>query len=92
MNMRRSPANEYEKERVVIDQVTNPRVTTPNCREACSGCGALCYGTGVCYEKRTAGYDPTKRHPVYENSVVQKTHADGEAHSVTTAQEREADT
>ncbi|MCH4039944.1 MAG: TIGR03960 family B12-binding radical SAM protein [Lachnospiraceae bacterium] len=86
------PANEFEKERVVTDQVTNPRVTTPNCREACSGCGALCYGTGVCYEKRTAGYDPTKRHPVYENSVVQKTHADGEAHSVTTAQEREADT
>jgi len=26
--------------------------TTPNCREKCSGCGANCYKTGVCYEKR----------------------------------------
>ena len=26
--------------------------TTPNCREKCSGCGANCYGEGVCYEKR----------------------------------------
>ena len=26
--------------------------TTPNCREACSGCGAACYGGGVCVEKR----------------------------------------
>ena len=24
--------------------------TTPNCREKCSGCGAACFGTGVCYE------------------------------------------
>ncbi len=24
--------------------------TTPNCREKCSGCGASCFGTGVCYE------------------------------------------
>ena len=24
--------------------------TTPNCREKCSGCGANCFGTGVCYE------------------------------------------
>lgn len=27
-------------------------VTTPNCREKCSGCGASCYGKGVCFEKR----------------------------------------
>ena len=26
--------------------------TTPNCREACSGCGSACYGGGVCVEKR----------------------------------------
>ena len=26
--------------------------TTPNCREKCSGCGAACYGEGVCFEKR----------------------------------------
>ena len=26
--------------------------TTPNCREKCSGCGAVKYGGGVCYEKR----------------------------------------
>lgn len=26
--------------------------TTPNCREQCSGCGAACYGGGVCVEKR----------------------------------------
>ena len=24
--------------------------TTPNCREQCAGCGASCFGTGVCYE------------------------------------------
>ncbi len=24
--------------------------TTPNCREQCSGCGANCFKTGVCYE------------------------------------------
>ena len=24
--------------------------TTPNCREKCAGCGANCFGTGVCYE------------------------------------------
>ena len=27
-------------------------VTTKNCREACSACGAACYGEGVCFEKR----------------------------------------
>ena len=26
--------------------------TTPNCREKCAGCGAACYGEGVCFEKR----------------------------------------
>ena len=28
-------------------------VTTPNCREKCSGCGASCFGRGVCFEDRT---------------------------------------
>jgi radical SAM superfamily enzyme YgiQ (UPF0313 family) len=27
-------------------------VTTPNCRQACSGCGAACWKEGVCVEKR----------------------------------------
>ena len=26
--------------------------TTKNCRELCAGCGAICFGEGVCYEKR----------------------------------------
>lgn len=26
--------------------------TTPNCREACAGCGAACYKGGLCVEKR----------------------------------------
>ena len=26
---------------------------TPNCRQACSGCGALSFGGGVCFEPRT---------------------------------------
>ena len=26
--------------------------TTPNCRIKCAGCGATCYGEGVCFEKR----------------------------------------
>ena len=25
--------------------------TTPNCREACSNCGAACYKGGICVEK-----------------------------------------
>ncbi len=25
--------------------------TTPNCREKCAGCGAACYGEGVCFER-----------------------------------------
>ena len=28
-------------------------LTTPNCREKCSHCGAACYGGGICVEKRT---------------------------------------
>ncbi len=27
-------------------------ITTPNCRQKCSGCGAAAFGKGVCYEKR----------------------------------------
>ena len=27
-------------------------LTTPNCREQCSGCGAACYPGGVCYENK----------------------------------------
>ena len=27
-------------------------VTTPNCREKCSNCGAACFKGGVCYERR----------------------------------------
>jgi len=27
-------------------------LTTENCREKCSNCGAMCYGEGVCFEKR----------------------------------------
>ena len=32
---------------------------TPNCRRACSGCGARVYGGGVCFEERKGdeGYD-----------------------------------
>ncbi len=26
--------------------------TTPNCREKCAGCGATCFGEGVCFENR----------------------------------------
>ena len=27
-------------------------VTTPNCREKCSNCGAACYKGGICIENR----------------------------------------
>ncbi len=30
-------------------------VTTPNCRQACVGCGAACWKEGVCVEKRESG-------------------------------------
>ena len=29
-------------------------MTTPNCREQCSHCGAACYGGGICVEKRAS--------------------------------------
>ena len=45
---------------------------------AIQSAGSVKGGTGVCYEKRTAGYDPTKRRPVYENGAApaQKKEAD----------------
>ena len=34
------------------NQQAHQAVTTPNCRQACSGCGAACWKEGVCVEKR----------------------------------------
>ena len=34
------------------NQTAHENKTTPNCREKCSNCGAMCYGEGVCFEKR----------------------------------------
>lgn len=34
------------------NQTAHCAVTTPNCRQKCAGCGATCFGEGVCYEKR----------------------------------------
>ena len=34
------------------NKTAHNEITTPNCREKCSGCGASCYGEGVCFEKR----------------------------------------
>ncbi len=34
------------------NKAAKTEITTPNCREKCSACGANCYGEGVCYEKR----------------------------------------
>lgn len=34
------------------NRLAHTAVTTPNCREKCAGCGAACYGEGVCFEKR----------------------------------------
>ena len=34
------------------NKASHAGVTTPNCREKCSACGAARYGEGVCYEKR----------------------------------------
>ena len=34
------------------NQTAHESKTTPNCREKCSNCGAMCYGEGVCFEKR----------------------------------------
>lgn len=33
------------------NQLAHQAQTTPNCREKCAGCGANCYGEGVCFEK-----------------------------------------
>lgn len=34
------------------NETAHKAVTTPNCREKCSACGANCYGEGVCFENR----------------------------------------
>ncbi len=34
------------------NKTAKAEITTPNCREKCSACGAACYGEGVCFEKR----------------------------------------
>ncbi len=34
------------------NQLAHQNKTTPNCREKCSACGAMCYGEGVCFENR----------------------------------------
>ena len=34
------------------NKLAHTAITTRNCREVCSNCGASCYGEGVCYEKR----------------------------------------
>ena len=33
------------------NKLAHKAITTPNCREKCAGCGANCYGEGVCFEK-----------------------------------------
>ena len=37
---------------ILENERAHKAVTTPNCREKCAGCGAACYGEGVCFEKR----------------------------------------
>ena len=34
------------------NKTAHTAVTTPNCREKCSNCGAACFKGGVCFEKR----------------------------------------
>ncbi len=34
------------------DKLAHNELTTPNCREKCSNCGATCFKGGVCFEKR----------------------------------------
>lgn len=34
------------------NNLAHQAVTTPNCREKCSGCGAAVFNGGVCFEKR----------------------------------------
>ena len=36
-------------------RATKEQVVTPNCRQACSGCGAARFGGGVCFEEREDG-------------------------------------
>ncbi len=33
------------------NKIAHNELVTPNCREKCAGCGAMCFGEGVCYEK-----------------------------------------
>ncbi len=33
------------------NKLAHMAVTTKNCRQECAGCGAACFGEGVCYEK-----------------------------------------
>ena len=34
------------------NMLAHSELTTKNCRQECAGCGAACFGEGVCYEKR----------------------------------------
>jgi len=34
------------------NELAHRATTTPNCRQACSGCGAACWKEGVCVENR----------------------------------------
>ena len=34
------------------NRLAHNEVTTKNCREECAACGAICFGEGVCFEKR----------------------------------------
>ena len=36
---------------IAQNKLAREEKTTPNCRISCSGCGANCYGEGVCFEK-----------------------------------------
>ncbi|MEE0946652.1 MAG: TIGR03960 family B12-binding radical SAM protein [Acutalibacteraceae bacterium] len=37
---------------IAQNKLAKEEKTTPNCRISCAGCGANCYGEGVCFEKR----------------------------------------
>lgn len=37
---------------ITQNKLAHQAVTTKNCREACAGCGAACFGEGVCFENR----------------------------------------
>ncbi len=36
---------------IAQNKLAKQETTTPNCRISCAGCGANCYGEGVCFEK-----------------------------------------